>query len=157
MKNGKYEVRSPYHNNTPSKTCTTSARSESLWISVIENDSATGVLGERAVCDNKAGVVAKGTEVVQAVTRGVPKPAAKRTIVLKTSVLRVPRGALTAVGAFVFQAVNTKMPHDVAVKTMSLISHCGFWAQMGVSRCNSSGIRGSTTLMECRTRVNGGI
>ena len=70
-------------------------------------------------------------------------------------VLRVARGVLAAVRAFVFWAVNMKMPCDVAVKTMSLSSHCGLWAQMGVSRCNSSGVGGGMALMKGRARISG--
>ena len=64
-------------------------------------------------------------------------------------------GALTAVGTFIFQAVDTKVPCKVTVKTMSLVSRLGFWTQVGISRCNSGGVRGGVTLMECRARVSG--
>ena len=103
------------------------------------------------------GVIAEGAETVQTVMGGVAKAVTKRTVVSNTTVLGVPRGPLMAVGTFVFQAVNTKMPCNVTVKTTSLRSHCGFWAQTGVSRCNSSGIGGSTVLMKSRVRVSGDI
>ena len=64
------------------------------------------------------------------------------------------QGVLTAVGTFILQVVNMKVPRKVIVKTTSLASCQGFWAQMGISRCNTSGIRSSSTLMESRTRVS---
>ena len=128
----------------PLKTCTTGARSESLQISLVEGD-------------NVSRVIAKGTKSVWTVAGGVAKAVAKRTVVLNTTVLRVPRSPLMTVGAFVFQAIDTKMPHDVAVKTTSLQSHCGFWAQTGILRCNSSGIRGGLALMKGRTRISRNI
>ena len=141
----------------PLKTCTTGARSESLRISLVEDDPAAGVLREGAICDNVSRVIAKGTKSVWTVVGGVAEAAARRTVVSNTTVLRVPRSPLTTVGAFVFQAINMKMPHDMAVKTTSLQSHCGFWAQTGISRCNSSGIRGGSALMKGRTRISRNI
>ena len=102
-------------------------------------------------------VIAEGAKVVQTVARGVAEAVAKRTIVLRATVLRVTRGMLVTVGTLIFWTVDMNMPHDMAVKTTSLISCCGFWAQMGVLRCNSSGIRGSAALMKGRARVSGGI
>ena len=61
----------------PSKTCTTSARSKSFQVSLIEDDTATGVLEERAICDNMSWVVAKGAKLVWAITGGVAKVVAK--------------------------------------------------------------------------------
>ena len=150
------KIRSGPHTVTipPSKTCTTGARSDSLWVSIIEDDTATGVLGEGTICDNMSWVIAEGTKAVWTVARSVAKVTTKRTVVLRTTVLRVTGGVLAAVGTLAFWTVNMKMPHNVAVKTASLISHCGFWAQTGVLRCNSSGIRGSTTLMKGRTEVS---
>ena len=95
--------------------------------------------------------------MVWTVARGVAKATTKRTVVSRTTVLRVTGGTLGAVGTLIFWTVDTKMPRNVAVKTVSLISHCGFWAQMGVLRCNSSGIRGSVALMKGRARVSGDI
>ena len=141
----------------PSKTCTTSARSESLRIPLIEDDPTAGILREGTVCHNVSQVVAKGTPSVWTVMGDVAEVAAKRTVVSNTLVLRVARGALVAVRTLVFRAVHTKMPCGVAVKTTSLRSRCGFWAQMGISRCNSSGVGGSTTLMKGRARVSGDI
>ena len=150
------KIRSGPHTVTipPSKTCTTGARSDSLWVSIIEDDTVTGVLGEGTIRDNMSWVIAEGTKAVWTVAGSVAKVTTKRTVVLRTTVLRVTRGVLAVVGTLVFWTVDTKMPHNVVVKTASLVSHCGFWAQMGVSRCNSSGIRGSTTLMKGRMEVS---
>ena len=126
----------------PSKTCTTGARSESLRVSLVEDNPTAGVLREGAVCNNMSWVVAEGAKLVQTEVRGVTEAVAKRTVVLSTAILGVTWGVLTTVGAFVLRAINTKMPCEVTVKTTSLISHQGLWAQMGISRCNSSGIRG---------------
>ena len=141
----------------PSKTCTTGTRSQSLWVSIIEDDPATGVLQEGTVGNNMSWVVAKGTETVWAEARGVTEAVAKRTVIAGATILGVTRGALTTVGTLIFWTVDTKMPCEVTVKTTSLVSRLGFWAQAGISRCNSGGVRGGSALMECRTRVSGDI
>ena len=107
----------------PSKTCTIGARSESLQVSIIEDDTTTGVLGKRAICDNMSWVVAEGAEMVWAIAGGVAKVVAKRTVVSNTTILRMARGPLATVGTLILRAVNTKMPHDVTVKTTSLRRH----------------------------------
>ena len=55
----------------PLKTCTSGTRLQSLWVSVVEDDTATGVLREGAVCDDMTGVIAKGTELIWTVAGGV--------------------------------------------------------------------------------------
>ena len=52
----------------PSKTCTTSTRLESLWVSVVENDTTAGVLREGTVGDDMSWVIAKGIVSVWTVT-----------------------------------------------------------------------------------------
>ena len=99
-------------------------------------------------------VVAKGAETIWAEAWGVTKAVAKRTVVAGAMVLGVTRGVLMAVGAFIFRRVDMKVTCEVTVKTMSLISHSGFWAQVGILRCNSGGVRCHSALMECRTRVS---
>ena len=138
----------------PSKTCTTGTKLESLWVSIIEDNITTGVLGKGAVCNDMSWVITKGTETVWTMAGGVAKVVAKRTVVSYATVLRVARGALATVRALVLQAVNMKMPCDVAVKTNSLISCCGLWAHMGVLRCNLTEVRSGTALMKGRTRVS---
>ena len=139
------------------KTCTTGTKLESLWVSFIEDNTATGVLGKGAVHDNMSWVVTKGTEMVWTIAGGVVEVVAKRTIVSHAMVLRVARGTLVTVRVLVLWAVDMKMPHDVAVKTNSLVSRCRLWAYMGVLRCNSTRVRGGTALMKGRTRVSGDI
>ena len=41
----------------PLKTCTTSTKPESLWVSVVEDNTATGVLGKGAVCNDMSWVL----------------------------------------------------------------------------------------------------
>ena len=115
----------------PSKTCTTSTRLQSLWISIVEDDTTAGVLREGTVRNNMSQVVAKSTKLVWTVVGGVAEAATKRTVVSHTSVLGVTRGVLAAVGPLILQTVNTKMPRDMAVKATSLLSCCGLWAQWG--------------------------
>ena len=122
------KIRSGPHTVTipPSQNCTTGARSNALRVSIIEDDTTTGVVGQGTIRNDMAWVVAEGTEAIWTVERGVSEVATKRTVVLKTVVLRMTRGTLVAVGTFIFQTVDTKMPHVMAVKTMSLVSRCGF-------------------------------
>ena len=138
----------------PLKTCTTGTRSQSLWVSVIKDNITAGVLREGTVCDNVSWVVAKGAKSVQTDTGNVAEVMAKRTVVSGAMILGMTRGALMAMGTFILWAVNTKMPCNMTLKTASLMSHCGFWAQMGISRCPLSGIGGSTAVMKSRVRVS---
>ena len=61
----------------PSRTCTTSARSKSLRIPIVEDNTATGVLGEWTVGDDVSQAIAKGTEAVWTIVGGVAEAAAK--------------------------------------------------------------------------------
>ena len=124
----------------PSKTCTSGTKLQSLWISIVEDDTITGVFREGTICDDMTWVVVEGTEVVWTVAGGVAKLAAKRTVVSSATILGVARGTLVTIGTLILWAVNMKMPCKVTVKTNSLSRHCGFWAQMGVLRCNMSGV-----------------
>ena len=54
----------------------------------------------------------------------------------------------------ILQTVDTKMPLAMAVKTRSLHSHDRLWAQVGISRCNSSGVECSVALVKGRARVS---
>ena len=107
-----------------SKTCTTGTRSQSLWVSVIKDDTAAGVLREGTVSDNMSRVIAESRLSVWTIVGGVTEASAKRTVVMKTTILRVTWGMLLAIGTFIVGAVDTKMPCGVAVKTYSLWSHC---------------------------------
>ena len=61
---------------------------------------------------------------------------------------------LSAVRALIVRAVDTNMPQGVAVKTNSFFSCDHWWAQMGVSRYNLSGVGSSAVLMEFRVRIS---
>ena len=108
MNNGK--IRSSPHTITipPLKTCTTGARSKSFWVPFIEDDTATGVLRERAICDSMSGIIAEGTEVVQAIMGGVAEAMAKKTVVVSAMVLGVSRGMLMAVGTLILMQPASK-------------------------------------------------
>ena len=110
----------------PLKTCTSGTKLQSLQVSIIEDDTTTGVLGEGTICDDMAGIVAEGTEAVWTVAGSVAELAAKRTVVSSTTILGVTRGTLATIGTFILQAVDVKMPCKVTVKTNSLSRHCGF-------------------------------
>ena len=138
----------------PLKTCTSSTRLQSLWVSVVEDDTTTGFLREGAVCDDMTGVIAKGTELIWTVAGGVAKAVAKRTVVLSATILEMARSTLTTVGALILRTVDAKMPCKVAVKTNSLSRHCGFWAQVGILRCNASGIGSGMALLKGGARVS---
>ena len=94
----------------PLKIYTTSTRLDSLWVSIVEDDTTAGVLREGTICDDMSWVITEGAESIWTVVGGMSKMAAKRTVVAHATVLRVTRGMLVAVRTLVFQAVNTKMP-----------------------------------------------
>ena len=108
----------------PSKTCTTGTRSDSVQVSVVENDSTAGVLREGTVSNDMSWVVAKDTESVWTIAGEVAEVVAKRTVVAHTTVFGVAQGTLVTVGILIVQTVNTKMPSGMAVKTYSLWSCC---------------------------------
>ena len=112
----------------PSKTCTTGASSDPLRVTIVEDDPAARVLREGTVGDDVTRVIAKGAASVWTITGEMSEVAAKRTIVVHATVLRMARGALATVGTLVLWAINMKMPCNMAVKTTSLVSHCGLWA-----------------------------
>ena len=141
----------------PLKTCTTGTRSQSFWVSIIEDDTTTGVLREGTICNNMSQVVAEGAKSIRAEAGGMAEAVAKITVVSGATILGMTWGALTAMGTFILWAVNTKMPCKVTVTTMSLVGHLGFWAQTGISRRNLSGVGCSSALMKGRTRVSRGI
>ena len=138
----------------PSKTCTTSTRLNSLRVSIVEDDTTTGVLREGTVCDDMSWVITEGTELVWTIAGGVAKAAAKRTVVAQAMVLGMAQGALLTIRTFIFRTVDTKMPKGMAVKTNSLRSHCHGWAQMGVSRDNLSRVGHGVALVESRSTVS---
>ena len=62
-----------------------------------------------------------------------------------------------AAGAFILGTVNAEMARGVALKTTSRFSRDGFWAQVGIVRCNSCGIGGHATLVKGRSSVSGNV
>ena len=107
----------------PTKTCTTSASSDPLRVTVIEDDPTARVLREGTVSDDVTLVITKGAESVWTVAGEMAKVVTKRTVVVHAMVLRVARGMLATIGTFVLQTINAKMPCVVTVKTNSLDSH----------------------------------
>ena len=101
----------------PSKICTTGTRLDPLWVSVIEYNTTAGVLRKGAVGNDMPWVVAKGTASVWTVVGKVTEEVAKRTVISHATVQRVAGGTLGAIRAFIFWAVDMKMPCVVAVKT----------------------------------------
>ena len=85
------------------------------------------------------------------------KAVAKRTVVLSATILGMARSMLTTVGALILWIVDVKMPCKVAVKTNSLSRHCGFWAQVGILRCNMSGMGSGMALLKGGARVSGDV
>ena len=108
----------------PSKTCTTGTRLDSLRVSIVEDNTAAGVLREGTIHNDVSWVITKGAELVWIIVGEVAKVVTKRTVVAHTTVLGVAWGTLATVGTLVVWTVNMKMPNGVAVKTNSLWSHC---------------------------------
>ena len=124
----------------PSKSCTSGTNSQSLWIPLIKDNPLAGVFREGAVSDDMSRVVTKGALSVQTDTGEVTEAPAKRAVVVRATVLGVTWSTLMAVRAFIFRAVDTKMPLVVTLKTNSCHSRDRLWAQPGISRHNSSGV-----------------
>ena len=64
--------------------------------------------------------IAESALSVWTIVGGVTEASAKRTVVMKATILRVTWGGLSAIGTFIVGAVDMKMPCGVAVKTYSL-------------------------------------
>ena len=141
----------------PSKTCTTGTTSEPLRVPLIEDDSWAWVLRERTVDKKVIGSVTEGASSIGTVTGQVGETSTKGAIVSDTAVLWMAGSPLTAAGTFVFGAVDTEMASGVAVKTTSLCSRDGFWAQAGIARRNSCRKRGCATLIKGRPIVSGDV
>ena len=141
----------------PLKTCTTGTTSKSLRISLVEDDSWTWVLRKRTVDEKMVGCVTEGAMSIGTVAGQVSEASAVGAIIPNAAVLRVTRSSLVTAGAFIFWAVDAEMTCSVALKTTSLCSRDGFWAQAGIVRRNSCWIGGRTTLMESRSSVSGNV
>ena len=141
----------------PSKTCTTGTTSKPLRISLVEDDSRTWVLCKRTVDEKVVGSVAEGAMSIGTVAGQVSEASTVGAIIPDTAVLWVTRSSLATAGAFIFRTVDTEMTCGVALKTTSLCSHNGFWAQAGIARCNLCWIGGRMALMKSRSSVSGDV
>lgn len=108
------------------KSCTTSATSESLWSSIVEDDPHTGVFSKQTVCDDMPRVITEGALPIWTVTREMAKVLAEQAVVVDAPILGVSWGMLSTVGTLIFRTVNPNMPCGVAMKTNSLCS-CNHW------------------------------
>ena len=122
------------------KSCTSGTNSQSLWIPLVKDNPLAGVFREGAVSDDMSWVITKGASSVRTDMGEVTKVPAKRTVVVRATVLGVAWSMLMAVRAFIFWTVDTKMPLVMTLKTNSCCSCDGLWAQPGISRRNSSGV-----------------
>ena len=138
----------------PSKTRTSGMRSQSLRVSLVEDNPLTGVLQERTITDDMSWVIAEGASSVWTDTREMAEASAKRTVVARAMILGVARGTLLAVRTLILGAVNTKMPLVMALKTNSCCKRNGLWAQSGIVRCNSSGVGSGASLMKGRVGIS---
>ena len=141
----------------PSKTWTTGTTSKPLRVSLIEDDSRTRVLRKRTVDEKVVRSVTEGVTSIGTVAGQVSEASAVGAIIPDTAILRVTRSSLATAGAFIFWAVDVEMTCSVALKTTSLCSCDGFWAQVGIARRNSCWIGGRTTLMKGRSSVSGDV
>ena len=141
----------------PSKTCTTGTTSKPLRISVIKDDTWAWVLCKRTVDEKMIGGVTEGAMLIGTVAGQVGEMSTEGAIISDTAVLRVTGSPLTTAGAFILRAVNTEMACGMELKTTSHCSHNGFWAQVGIMRCNLCGIGGHVTLVKGRLIVSGDV
>ena len=141
----------------PLKICTTGTTSKSLGISPVEDDSWTRVLRKRTVDEKMVGRVAEGAASVGTVTGQVSEASAVGAIIPNTAVLRVAGSPLAAAGTFIFRAVDAEMTCVVALKTTSLSSRDGFWAQAGIARRNSCWKGSRATLEKGRSSVSNDV
>ena len=138
----------------PSKTCTTGTAPESLRISIIEDDTRTRVLRERTVNEKVIGGATEGAVSIGIVAGQVGETSTVGAIISDTAVLWMTGSPLTTAGTFIFGAVDPKMACGMALKTTSRCSCNGFWAQVGIVRCNTCGIGGRMTLVKGRSSVS---
>ena len=141
----------------PSKTCTTGTTSEPLRIPIVEDDPWARVLHERTVDEKVIGGVAEVAALIRTIVGQVGGTSAVGTIISDTAVLWVTGSLLTTAGTFIFGAVDMEMVCGVALKTTSCCSCDGFWAQVGIVRCNACGVGGRATLVKGRSSVSGDV
>ena len=138
----------------PSKTCTTGTTLKSLGIPVIEDDTGAGVLRKRTVDEKMIRSITEGTLSIGTVPGQVSEMLAEHAIILDAAVLWVAGSLLTATGALVLRAVDMEMACGMTLKTTSCRVHNGFWAQVGIVRCNACRIGGCATLVKSRSSVS---
>ena len=136
-----------------SKTRTSGTKLQSLRVSLIEDNPLAGVLRERTVADDMSWIITEGAPLVWTDTREMAEVSAKRTVVVRTMVLGVAWGMLPAVRTLVLWTVDTKMPLVVTLKTNSCCKHNRLQAQLGIMRCNLSGVGSGVSPMKCRAGV----
>ena len=138
----------------PSKTCTTRTTSESIGISVIENDARAWVLCKRTVDEKVIGSVTEGATVIGTITGQMGKVSAEGAIISDTAVLWMAGSPLATAGAFILGTVDMEMACGMTLKATSHCIHSGLWAQVGIMRRNSCRIGGCATLVKGRSSVS---
>ena len=141
----------------PSKTCTAGTTSKPLGIPIVEDDTWAWVLCKRTVDEKVIRGVTEGTMAIGAITGQVGEMSAEGTIISDTAVLGMAGSPLAAARALILGAVDTEMTCGMALKTTSHCIRNGFWAQVGIMRCNSCWIRGCVTLVKGGLSVSGDI
>ena len=130
----------------PSKTCTTGTTSKPLWVSLVEDDTWAWVLCKRTVDEKVIGGVTEGAATIWTVAGQVGETSTVGAIVPDAAVLRVTGSLLAIAGTFILGTVNTEMACGMALKTTSRCIRDGFWAQVGIARCNSCRVGSRVTL-----------
>ena len=128
-------------------------KSQSLRVSLVEDNPLAGVLRERTVADNMSWIITEGASSVWTDMQEMAETPAKRTVVVRAMILGVAQSALSAVRALIFWTVDAKMPLVMTLKTNSCCKHNRLWAQSGIVRCNSSGVRSGASLMKGRAGI----
>ena len=138
----------------PSKICTTGTTSKSFGIPVIENDARAWVLHKRTVDEKVIRSVTEGATAIGTVTGQMGETSAEGAVVSDTAILGMARSPLATAGTFVLRTVDMEMACGMALKTTSCCIRNGFWAQAGITRCNSCWIGGCATLVKGRPSVS---
>ena len=100
------------------------------------------------------GGITEGATSIGAILGQMGETAAEGTIILGAAVLWMAWSLLVTAGAFVLGTVDTEMACGMTLKTTSHCIHEGFWAQAGITRCNSCGIGGRVTLVKGGSSVS---
>ena len=95
--------------------------------------------------------------MIGAVTGQVGETSTEGAVIVDTAVLWVAGSPLATAGALILGAIDMEMACGMTLKTTSCCSHNGFWAQVGIVRCNLHRIRGHVTLVKGRSSVSGDV